>query len=392
MAADTRGCYWHGAIHEALLLLGLLQVTIGIEHSSHEALRADGQVVADSLDEVLPFSTDAVGHAASTPELTAAPTTSTAASCDLEFFVCANGQKVRRMPPTCDFAECPVGNANAALMQARAVGSAGDIQKQDPVEPCEPDILECEDGTRVIRHLPSCAFAPCPSVSPTQEIPPPQRHCHHCQHLATNTTASDATDTGSSAVEPVAASQSPITVTVTVTMTPDPWWGLPHDGYKGLVGTFPPLDLVTTTLPVVEGPSSASTEVPAEEPTDADVLGPGITSYDKAVVDEGSTIVRKEADMPGVQEAVQAGAPAKDRYIHRFVYGGILALLLLGCGIFFVRSKKKKKDRQSKKEEEQALAQEQANTEVVEETCGEDGEYAAEVPPESSTQAGFPMA
>jgi len=379
-----------------LLLLGLIQAAIALEHSLHEVLHADSLAFADRRGEVLPFPTDVVESiASSSTQPSAAPSTSAAVTCDREFYVCDSGARVRREPPTCEFAACPVQKANAALMQrlqSQVVDIAGDTYNADPIQPCEPDILECEDGTRVTRHLPSCEFAACPSVSPTQELPP-RRHCHHCQSFVTNTTATDAEEAnpGVAQAEPVGTSRSVITVTVTVTVTPDPQWGLPHNGFKGLIGTFAPLDIGQTTTQPAVVEDATSSAAPETEPTDADVLEPGMTSYDKAVVDEGSTIVRKQAviahDVPGVEATVQAGAPAKDKYIHRCVYGGTLILVILACGIFFMRKQKKKKLK--KRKEEEAQAKEQAAAEAFlgtleeEEEEEEEEEQEAEAQPES---------
>jgi len=448
----------HRVLGYLLLAQGALSAATSRQKSAREVLQPDSLATAEArgLAVVLPWATDS---GAGTPPPVAYQGTTTALTCSKEFFTCQNGMTVIRVPPTCQFEDCPVTKkdsapASAGLaatvtaqsvsglrnddgtcaedyyicpggsrlyrqlpdcefgdcssvaslaeqqqtagseLHARVVTSLGDIVAADPEEPCQPDVLECEDGTRVTRHLPSCEFAPCPAVGRFDHIPARHR-CHHCRSFVTNTSASDMA-TAIAGVGNTSATAKPlsnyaagtVTVTVTVTVTPDRFWGLPQNGLTGLTGTFPPLD-----LPLRSTPEPAVGENITVEPSAEDVMGPNMTEYDKAAVDEGAAIIRKQQDVaedvPGSSE-VREGTPVADRHLHRLVGGGVVVLILV-CVAVPLLLKRKGKPKGKKKgskgdrdeslqaaEQEDVYAGMDAIPEVGEEQSAEAGQTGAE--------------
>ncbi|CAB9509094.1 PKD [Seminavis robusta] len=93
-------------------------------------------------------------------------------ACTLEVATCSDGTVVRRRGPDCSFEPCPEG---ASLVTDPPVALDTEVPTQVPAVPetdipmvaCPDDVLQCSDGSWVVREGPDCSFPPCPSASAT---------------------------------------------------------------------------------------------------------------------------------------------------------------------------------------------------------------------------------
>jgi hypothetical protein len=81
---------------------------------------------------------------------------------------CADGSVLMRIPPACEFPDCPPVVCNGDVLQCsdgtfvNRVPPSCAFEDCPAIVACTQDVFECPDGTFVSRKPPSCAFAPCP--------------------------------------------------------------------------------------------------------------------------------------------------------------------------------------------------------------------------------------
>lgn len=89
----------------------------------------------------------------------------------MDIKTCADGTELMRIPPACQFPDCPPVACNGDTLQCSDGSLVSRVPPSCEFAACPPvactlDVFECPDGTFVSRVPPSCAFAPCPP--PTQ--------------------------------------------------------------------------------------------------------------------------------------------------------------------------------------------------------------------------------
>ena len=107
-----------------------------------------------------------------TPEPTRTPTPEpTTLVCPLDVRDCPDGSSVVRVPPDCDFEECPPAACSSDILEcpdgSTVVRVPPDCEFEDcPAgSACPSDISECADGSTVVRVPPDCDFETCPPDS-----------------------------------------------------------------------------------------------------------------------------------------------------------------------------------------------------------------------------------
>jgi hypothetical protein len=85
--------------------------------------------------------------------------------CTMDAKICPDGSAVGRVPPSCEFAKCPVTTQTPA--EEPETAPIEDDVEEMPVA-CTMDAKVCWDGSYVGRVAPDCEFAPCP---PEQDCP-----------------------------------------------------------------------------------------------------------------------------------------------------------------------------------------------------------------------------
>jgi uncharacterized protein (UPF0179 family) len=105
-------------------------------------------------------------------------------ACTMDAKECPDGSFVGRIPPSCEFADCPP-------VEEEPIECTKDVQEcpdgsfvsriapscdfadcppyEEPVA-CTQDVKECPDGSYVGRTPPSCEFATCPTPSPNMQL------------------------------------------------------------------------------------------------------------------------------------------------------------------------------------------------------------------------------
>jgi hypothetical protein len=78
-----------------------------------------------------------------------------AVACTMDAMECPDGSFVGRVPPTCEFAACPVSL---------------DTPEDDAQVVCTQDVKQCPDGSYVGRVAPSCEFTACPTTQSPNQI------------------------------------------------------------------------------------------------------------------------------------------------------------------------------------------------------------------------------
>lgn len=76
-------------------------------------------------------------------------------ACTLEAKLCPDGSYVGRVPPTCEFTQCPQPRGQNGPTRPG-------LNEQEPVF-CTADAMQCPDGTWVGRTGPNCEFV-CPGA------------------------------------------------------------------------------------------------------------------------------------------------------------------------------------------------------------------------------------
>jgi len=233
---------------------------------------------------------------------------------------------------------------------AQAVDAVGRVSAATST-PCAADIFECEDGSRVTRHLPDCNFAPCPNdwKSDSQMV---GRHDDKEQADASLSTASPSTAASASADEANATNETasagePAVVTVTVLVTPDP------AKIPGLIS--PDFRARMDKLREEQGPNSFPLE-----PTKEDLTAPELTNYNKATIEAGAEIVRHQQSNVRAQEAhkkeqelIAEDKAKREVGVKKMILFELAMLLLLGIvgGALVMLSRKRKKKKKKKEED-----------------------------------------
>jgi len=209
-----------------------------------------------------------------------------------------------------------VQEGHRASLLAQVVDGAGRVAASDV--PCAADILECPDGSRVTRHLPSCQFAPCPTVdggstvaaSPTPALTLDSPSGNITEgNISSGANESLAGDDNATLGLPQNESEAgmgaeTVTVTVTVLVTPDP---------LSLPGLVRPevAEALRRHQPTAEERERTLQSL-GLEPTKEDLTSPDMTPYNEATVRSGVEIMRGEQATEKTLEAEKKEEEAMD--------------------------------------------------------------------------------
>lgn len=99
------------------------------------------------------YSTSPIRRASAGPETI---------GCSDDIKICSDGSTVRRISPNCEFAACPEpflndNNANRAINV-----NSPDDDLDGEIIACATDVRSCSDGSYIQRVPPACEFADCP--------------------------------------------------------------------------------------------------------------------------------------------------------------------------------------------------------------------------------------